>query len=193
MIRHTSYLSLLLVTALFSPASAQLVQPEPEPQPSELLRTLEIPEANQGIAVDAEHFYAVDNRAIAKYDKRTGKRVDTCAGAEDGPIIHLDSGVVLDGLLYAAHSNYPESPMTSSVEIFDVETMAHVDTHSSASTGARSSGSTGMTASGGRGSPTITASLATISWPTATSTGQRSSSSTTTGSGSRPGHSLKGC
>jgi hypothetical protein len=36
----------------------------------------------------------------------------------------------MDGKLYAAHSNYPEWPMTSSVEIFDAETMEHIGTHS---------------------------------------------------------------
>ena len=115
---------------LFSFVTAQSVQPESEPTSSELVRQLEIPEANQGIAVDARHFYPVDNQTIAKYDKRTGERVDTWQGAEDGPIVHLDSGVVIDGLLYASHSNYPDSPMTSSVEIFEVATMTHVGTHS---------------------------------------------------------------
>ena len=130
MLRHTSYLPLLLNAILLPFAAAQPVQPEPKPQPSELMRTLEIPEANQGIAVDADHFYTIDNQTIAKYDKGTAKLVDTWEGAEDGPVIHLDSGVVLDGLLYAAHSNYPDSPMTSSVEVWDVTTMKHVDTHS---------------------------------------------------------------
>ena len=82
----------LLLVVLLPFAAAQPVQPEPEPTPSELMRTLTIPEANQGIAVDAEHFYAVDNQTIAKYNKRTGERVDMWEGAEGGPIIHLDSG-----------------------------------------------------------------------------------------------------
>lgn len=119
--------AVLLTTGM---AYAQPIQPEPEPTGSELLRQLVIPEANQGIAVDAEHFYAIDSQTIAKYDKRSGELVDTWQGAEDGPILHLDGGVVLDGLLYASHSNYPYSPMTSSVEVWDVTTMEHVDTHS---------------------------------------------------------------
>ena len=44
--------------------------------------------------------------------------------------MHLDSAMVMDGKIYAAHSNYPEWPMTSSLEIFDAETMEHVGTHS---------------------------------------------------------------
>jgi hypothetical protein len=38
--------------------------------------------------------------------------------------------VVIDGLLYCAHSNYPGVPMASSIEIFDTETMRHVGSRS---------------------------------------------------------------
>src|SRR5262245_9065154 len=89
-----------------------------------------VPEANQAVGVDERHFYAVDNQAIAKYDKATGKPVDKWEGPSDGPIIHLDSAMVRDGKLYAAHSNYPGWPMKSSVEIFDAATLEHVGTHS---------------------------------------------------------------
>lgn len=126
----TRQLAFLIPYLLLTLASAQPIQPEPEPTASKLVRKLTIPEANQGIAVDAEHFYAIDNQTIAKYAKGSGERVSAWEGAEDGPIIHLDSGTVLDGLLYAAHSNYSELPMTSSVEVWDVKTMKHVDTHS---------------------------------------------------------------
>jgi len=89
-----------------------------------------VSEANQGVGVDARHFYAVDNYAIGKYDKKTGKLVKTWQGDKKGPILHLDGAMVMDGKLYAAHSNYPQWPMTSSLEIFDAETMEHVGTHS---------------------------------------------------------------
>ena len=89
-----------------------------------------IPEANQGIGVDDTYFYAVDNRIIAKYDKKTGKLAGKWEGPKDGPIIHLDSAVVLDGKIYCAHSNYNEWPMTSSVEIWDANTMQHIGNHS---------------------------------------------------------------
>jgi hypothetical protein len=91
---------------------------------------LAVPEANQGVGVDERHFYAVDNQTIAKYDKTTGKLVEKWQGPSEGPIKHLDSAMLMDGKLYAAHSNYPEWPMTSSVEIFDADTMEHVGTHS---------------------------------------------------------------
>lgn len=89
-----------------------------------------VAEANQGVGVDARHFYAVDNRAIGKYDKATGKLVKKWQGPKQGPIHHLDSAMVMDGKIYAAHSNYPEWPMTSSLEIYDAETMEHAGTHS---------------------------------------------------------------
>ena len=92
----------------------------------------EIPasEARQAVAVDADAFYAIDNRTIGKYDRGTGVRIRRWAGAEDGPIQHLNSGVVIDGRLYCAHSNYPNQPMTSSIEIWDAASLEHIGSHS---------------------------------------------------------------
>jgi hypothetical protein len=89
-----------------------------------------VAEANQGVGVDDRHFYAVDNYVIGKYDKATGRLVKKWQGDKKGPILHLDSALLMDGKLYAAHSNYPDWPMTSSLEIFDAATMEHVGTHS---------------------------------------------------------------
>jgi len=89
-----------------------------------------VKEANQGVGVDEAHFYAVDNYTIGKYDKKTGKLVKKWQGDKKGPVLHLDSAMLMDGKLYAAHSNWPDWPMTSSVEIFDAEKMEHVGTHS---------------------------------------------------------------
>jgi len=96
----------------------------------ERIGEFKVPEANQAVGVDERHFYAVDNRTIAKYDKATGTLVKTWEAAADAPLIHLDSAMLHDGKLYAAHSNYPGWPMTSSVEIFDAATLQHVGTHS---------------------------------------------------------------
>ena len=96
----------------------------------EQVGSFDVPEANQGVGVDAEHFYAVDNQVIAKYDKKTGKLVKRWQGPKEGPILHLDSAMVMDGRIYCAHSNYPEWPMASSLEIFDAATLEHVGTHS---------------------------------------------------------------
>jgi hypothetical protein len=93
------------------------------------VRRFAAPEAQQGIAVDAQNVYVIGTRQIGKYDKQTAERT---AGweDEDGPITHLDSGVVIDGKLYCAHSNYPKLPMTSSVEIWDTDTLEHIGRHS---------------------------------------------------------------
>jgi hypothetical protein len=96
----------------------------------EVIRRFAAEEARQGVAVDAGHFYAVDNRRIGKYDKRSGERRATWSERGNGPILHLNSGVVIDGKLYCAHSNYPAVPMASSVEIFDTHTLQHVGSHS---------------------------------------------------------------
>jgi hypothetical protein len=96
----------------------------------EQIGEFDIKEANQGVGVDAAHFYAVDNQVIAKYDKKTGKLVKKWQGDRKGPILHLDSAMLMDGKLYAAHSNYPDWPMTSSLEIFDAATMEPAGSHS---------------------------------------------------------------
>lgn len=92
-------------------------------------RTFPVREGKQAVAVDEAHFYVINNSTITKYVKADGREVGTWDGTKVG-IVHLNSGVVIRGKLYCANSNYPEIPMTSSVEIFDVNTMTHVDTHS---------------------------------------------------------------
>ncbi len=115
--------ALALVACTLSRAEA------PRTGPLEI-RRFQAAEARQAVAVDANHFYAIDNRAIGKYDKRTGERVARYEDSEGGEIRHLNSGVALDGRLYCAHSNYPGVPMLSSIEIFDTETLEHVESHS---------------------------------------------------------------
>lgn len=82
--------------------------------------------ANQGVAVDDRHFYGIGNFIVGKYDKRTGERVGEWIGLRGGPIVHLNSGLVQDGLLVLAHSNFPQVPMASSVEYFDPATVRPV-------------------------------------------------------------------
>jgi hypothetical protein len=107
-----------------------------EPTPASAARALrvvrrfEAEEARQGVAADGGHIYAIGDRAIGKYDKASGGRVASWRGEGDEPIVHLNGGVVLDGKLYCAHSNYPDVPMTSSIEIFDAARLEHVASHS---------------------------------------------------------------
>lgn len=86
-------------------------------------------EAIQGVAVDRDCFYAVNNFAIGKYDKHTGQKLAEWKGQRGGPIIHLDSGLIHDGKLYCAHSNFPATPMISSIEVWDPKTLKHIESH----------------------------------------------------------------
>jgi hypothetical protein len=92
---------------------------------AEVVRRFHAAEANQAVAVDANYFYAIDGAAIGKYDKRSGARV---AGWTDGTghVTHLNSGIVFGDELYCAHSNYPDTPMVSSLQVFDAERMVQM-------------------------------------------------------------------
>jgi|GEM_PF-267312 len=88
------------------------------------------PEAEQGVAVDDYFVYVIGTRTIAKYDKHTGERINTWPTEEKSSMVHLNSGVIFEGKLFCAHSNYPGIPPTSSVEIWDAKTLQHIDSHS---------------------------------------------------------------
>lgn len=102
----------------------------PQRRRAEELRRIPAPEANQGVAADDRHLYAIANHAIGKYDKQSGKRVALWECENGKPLVHLDSGVVHDGVLWCAHSNYPGVPMTSSIETWDAATLRHTGSHS---------------------------------------------------------------
>ena len=118
------------LAALSAPAAAQETsEPAIAQYEARELARWPAPEARQGAAVDADHFYAIVNTRIGKYDKRTGAKVAEWVG--DGRRIkHLNSCAIIadEGRpeLVCAHSNFPQVPMASSVEVFDPETMAHI-------------------------------------------------------------------
>ncbi|MET0337312.1 MAG: hypothetical protein ABW063_06075, partial [Caulobacter sp.] len=78
--------------------------------------------ASQGVAVDAGHIYAVSNFRITKFDKATGAKVAEWVGTKER-FPHINSCAVLAKELVCAASNFPATPMTSSVEIFDPKTL----------------------------------------------------------------------
>jgi hypothetical protein len=84
----------------------------------------------QGVAVDKDFFYAISNAIITKNKKSDGSLVMVWDGAKDSIIRHLNSGIVIGEKLYCANSNFPENPMTSSIEIFDKRSMKHIGSHS---------------------------------------------------------------
>ncbi|MFT5095301.1 MAG: neutral ceramidase [Porticoccaceae bacterium] len=88
-------------------------------------RAFAAPEAHQGVAVDQHHFYAVTNRSVAKYKKHTGTLVTRWDSTDEVPLRHLNGGVVVDGRLYCAHSNWPTQPTSNSIEMWDTESLTH--------------------------------------------------------------------
>ncbi len=89
------------------------------------LETIEAPEAHQAVAVDGQHVYAISSRAIAKYGKRDGKLARRWESSEAQPLLHLNSGVVVDGELFCAHSNWPVQPYDNTVQVWNAETLEH--------------------------------------------------------------------
>jgi hypothetical protein len=128
--RQLSFAVIVFAVPLFAPVPAVAEEAGPPVGSSELLQRFQIKEARQGVGVDADAFYAVDNTMIAKFDKKTGALIAKWEGDAGGAAIHLDSAAVVDGKLYAAHSNYPAWPMTSSIEIWDAATLKHLESHS---------------------------------------------------------------
>jgi hypothetical protein len=99
--------------------------PAAEPQFRELAH-FGAKEAHQGVAVDGQHFYAIASAAIGKYELSTGKRVARWASTKETPLKHLNGGVVFEGRLYCAHSNWPLLPRVSSIEIWKTDQLERV-------------------------------------------------------------------
>lgn len=93
-------------------------------------RVYDAPSADQGVAVDAGHFYAVDNAVVAKHEIATGRLVKTWSEPTGEIVRHLNSCLADAGRLWCANSNYPRTPMASSIEVLDAATLEHVDSHS---------------------------------------------------------------
>ena len=83
----------------------------PEPSLAQLMLQqagkFNVAQANQGAGVEPGHFHAVDNCAVNKHDKRTGKLVKKWQGPRGGP---MDTGTHRGLRLHragstAAHTN----------------------------------------------------------------------------------------
>jgi hypothetical protein len=77
------------------------------------------PHATQAAAADRDCVYAISSTTVARYERSTGRLlgVATAPGTE-----HLNSGLLHEGKLYCAHSNYPEMPTESDIRVFDPAT-----------------------------------------------------------------------
>jgi hypothetical protein len=102
--------------AAFVPQCAVAEQPAIQWQAT---ATIDAPEANQAAAAEERFAYAITNAKVAKYDRRTGKRLAVSTGEAQ----HLNSGYLWEGKLYCAHSNYPLTPEVSQIKVLDPESM----------------------------------------------------------------------
>ena len=134
--RRAATIPLLIITCLSVPSlegqdygdRSGMAGAVADTRAARILRRYPAPEANQAVAVDARHFYAIGSAAIGKYEKATGRRVAVWQDKNGGRVQHLNSGTVVGGKLYCAHSNYPQTPMVSSIEVFDTRRLTHLRT-----------------------------------------------------------------
>ncbi|MFA6032026.1 MAG: hypothetical protein WC889_03890 [Myxococcota bacterium] len=122
--------ALAVIAVLGAPVQAQVRAAPEAPALLQLAPATEIarwpaPEARQGAAVDADHFYAVTNSRIGKHRKSDGVKVAEWVGDRIA-IRHINSCIVDGAELVCANSNFPQTPMASSVEIFDTLTLKHL-------------------------------------------------------------------
>lgn len=120
----------LLWTSVRAQDSASVQVPDVPRLEAEEIARFPAQEAGQGAAADSHHVYAIVNAAIGRYAKATGEPEEAWSLPRMGPIRHLNSCIADRGRLLCANSNFPETPMASSVEIFDTQTMTHAETHS---------------------------------------------------------------
>lgn len=120
--------SLAIITCAALLHSAGALADAEQGAAADTLRRYPAPAARQGVAVDADYIYAVDNAAIAKYDKSSGERVAIWEG-DKAQFPHINSCTVIAmqaPQLVCANSNFPGVPHWSSVEFFDPATLRHV-------------------------------------------------------------------
>jgi endonuclease/exonuclease/phosphatase family metal-dependent hydrolase len=115
---------LYLLAALLSQAASRCSSAEPASWRQ--IGNLPAAEAHQAAAADGQYVYAIASRTIAKYDRTTGAKLGESTGAAE----HLNSGVLRDGTLYCAHSNYPQVPEQSEIKRLDLRTMELSTFHS---------------------------------------------------------------
>lgn len=93
----------------------------------ETVQTFAAPEAKQAVAADHQFIYAIDDAQVAKYTFH-GKKMAVWKAEGQSHIKHLNSGFIMDGKLYMAHSNYPALPRVSTIEVLDTKTLQHLKT-----------------------------------------------------------------
>ncbi len=130
---NRTLVSFIAVLCMSGEANAQAWVPQR--LQAETIARFDAPDADQGAAVDEMRFYAIDNSIIAAYDKRSGELLSRWQGPEgpapdDEPIAHMNSCVAHQDRLVCANSNYSETPMASSIEVFSTAPVSHHASHS---------------------------------------------------------------
>ena len=91
------------------------------------LERFKVSSARQAIAAGENYLFVISNDSIVKCDKKSGREVSFY---HNPSLKHLNSGMIKDGKLFCAHSNYPELPMWGSIEIWDAVTLDHIGSQS---------------------------------------------------------------
>jgi hypothetical protein len=85
----------------------------------QLTRTLDSPDAMQAAVADDQFVYAISNRRVARHDRTTGELLAVSTGDAE----HLNYGILHDGRMYLAHSNYPKRPEQSDLRVLEPKDM----------------------------------------------------------------------
>jgi len=101
---------------------------EPVDKSLQELKRFPAREAHQAVAVDDTAFFAISSREIGRYDKQSGRLLKKWSPPEGSHLRHLNSGIVIDGKLYCAHSNWPAVPLKNTIEVFSADSLEHLKT-----------------------------------------------------------------
>ncbi len=86
----------------------------------ELVGSFSAPEARQAALATKDHYFAIDNTRVGKYDRDTGDLIQQNTYKDTK---HLNSGYLYEDMLLLAHSNYPAAIDSSDIRVLDPETM----------------------------------------------------------------------
>jgi len=91
------------------------------------IRRIPAADAEQGVASDGQHLYAIASHSIARIDSATGRQVARWDG-DPMQFPHINSCTIDQAMLVCAASNFPGVPMQSMIEQFDPKTLRHLST-----------------------------------------------------------------
>ncbi len=127
----TSLGMLVAVVSTYNPLPVTADQPATTPTQEITPVAIELrrdraEEAFQAVAVDADAWFAINNRTIGRYSHADAQRTHRWEADADSPVKHMNSGLVHDGRLYCANSNWPQAPLVNTVEVLDAATLTHL-------------------------------------------------------------------